>query len=286
MRRWGADRRTVKEIVASQTKMRFEIREMEASSSTGAPWEGIRAFQGHSAKVPVSPQEMWEKCEPGGVHWRPFLLHGTLRDLWPSIVVSGIKAGGHRGKDHRSYVHLVARVTSEPARGLQGVRDGSDTLVQVRAEALPSLWYVKETGVYLTDEVGPEALEEIRLRENGRVLWSRHDEEPEGLAELRAAEEEDDREALTVDLTPVRLAQEEADRQAGVIYVSLSESSEVSDEEEQSGDDESGSDDPAKRASESARGSAARAASPPPARSAASSGDPVIWPGYSAGRRG
>jgi RNA:NAD 2'-phosphotransferase (TPT1/KptA family) len=58
MRRLGADREVIKQVVSSQEKMRFELREFASSSSGGASWEGIRAFQGHSSKVRVDPDAM------------------------------------------------------------------------------------------------------------------------------------------------------------------------------------------------------------------------------------
>ncbi len=131
------DLETLKTIVAENDKKRF------AFSDDGTK---IRASQGHSIEVdlgliPTEPPEI--------------LFHGTAKHSIGSIFATGLKPGS------RQHVHLSH--TLETAIKV-GSRHGTPAVLQVQAKKMHEaghLFYVSANGVWLTDLVPIEFIEQI-----------------------------------------------------------------------------------------------------------------------------
>jgi putative RNA 2'-phosphotransferase len=130
------DRAALKEIVATSDKKRFTL------SEDGSR---IRAAQGHSVDValglePVAPPET--------------LYHGTATRFLEAIRAEGLKAGG------RQQVHLSADAATATA---VGSRHGKPVVLRVAAgvmHAAGHAFFRADNGVWLTDHVPPQFLEE------------------------------------------------------------------------------------------------------------------------------
>ena len=130
------DRKSLEQLVESNDKRRFEFDEARTS---------IRARQGHSVDVdlgyqPVTPPET--------------LLHGTPRRFVASIRETGLK------KMNRHHVHLHTDLTTALA---VGARRGDSVILSVRAGDMHRAgfeFFVTENGVWLTDSVPAEFIEE------------------------------------------------------------------------------------------------------------------------------
>jgi putative RNA 2'-phosphotransferase len=130
------DRAALKEIVATSDKKRFTL------SEDGSR---IRAAQGHSVDValglePVAPPET--------------LYHGTATRFLEAIRAEGLKAGS------RQQVHLSADAATATA---VGSRHGKPVVLRVAAGAMHAAghaFFRADNGVWLTDYVPPQFLEE------------------------------------------------------------------------------------------------------------------------------
>jgi putative RNA 2'-phosphotransferase len=130
------DRAALKEIVATSDKKRFTL------SEDGSR---IRAAQGHSVDValglePVAPPET--------------LYHGTATRFLEAIRAEGLKAGS------RQQVHLSADAATATA---VGSRHGKPVVLRVAAGAMHAAdhaFFRADNGVWLTDHVPPQFLEE------------------------------------------------------------------------------------------------------------------------------
>ena len=127
------------EVVETSDKKRFAL------SEDGTR---IRANQGHSVTVDLG----FEEATPPDV-----LYHGTPKRNVGSIWNSGLLRGD------RHHVHLSADV--ETARHV-GARRGTPAIFIIDARRMVQegfLFYCSENGVWLTEHVPPEYLEEHRL---------------------------------------------------------------------------------------------------------------------------
>ena len=118
-------------VVADNDKQRFAL------DATGAR---IRAQQGHSLPVDLG----LEPAEPP-----PVLFHGSPRRNLASILAQGLHRGG------RHHVHLSPDVAT--ARRV-GARRGDAVVLEVDTAAVGGAFYRSGNGVWLTDEVPPQAL--------------------------------------------------------------------------------------------------------------------------------
>jgi len=126
------------DVVATNDKSRFAI------SDDGLR---IRASQGHSIDVDLA----YEAAEPPEL-----LFHGTATRFLDSIREKGLVKGA------RHHVHLSADETT--ARSV-GSRHGKPIVLTVRAGEMArggALFYVSANGVWLTDAVPHEFLDEPR----------------------------------------------------------------------------------------------------------------------------
>jgi putative RNA 2'-phosphotransferase len=129
----------LEEVVATSDKRRFAV-------------EGgrIRASQGHSVEVDLGLRPV----EPPRA-----LYHGTTRERWERI-----RRSGGLAKMRRHHVHLSGDV--ETARRV-GERHRREDLLVLRVDAAAMRragheFFVSDNGVYLTDRVPLEFLEEER----------------------------------------------------------------------------------------------------------------------------
>ena len=109
-------------------------------------WKRIRAVHGHSVKVDLG----YEETEPPAI-----LYHGTAEKYRESIETQGLI------RKTRQYVHLSERI--EQAREV-GRRHGKLVLYKVRSGEMYQngmKLYRSVSGVWLTDAVPPEYLEEM-----------------------------------------------------------------------------------------------------------------------------
>jgi putative RNA 2'-phosphotransferase len=130
------DHATLKEIVATNDKKRFTLSE---------DGNRIRAAQGHSVEValglePVIPPET--------------LYHGTATRFLDAIRAEGLKPGS------RQQVHLSADEVTATA---VGSRHGRPAVLRVAAGAMHMAghaFFQADNGVWLTDHVPPQFLQE------------------------------------------------------------------------------------------------------------------------------
>ena len=126
----------LEEVVATNNKKRFAFNEDGSR---------IRASQGHSVKVelgyePVQPPE--------------YLYHGTATKNLQSILKGGIV----KGKRH--HVHLS--VDKETATNV-GTRHGQPVILTIRSGEMHrqgSEFFCSENGVWLTESISPEFIEQ------------------------------------------------------------------------------------------------------------------------------
>jgi putative RNA 2'-phosphotransferase len=126
----------LKQVVANNDKKRFQFSE---------DYSKIRASQGHSLKVDLALEE---KIPPR------LLYHGTAEKNLDSIRKQGLVKG------QRHHVHLSA--DKETAQKV-GMRHGKPLVLKVRSEEMSKAgirFYQSENGVWLTDTVPPDYLEE------------------------------------------------------------------------------------------------------------------------------
>lgn len=127
---------SLEQVVASNDKQRFEFDEDRSF---------IRARQGHSVGVnlgypPATPPEI--------------LLHGTPRKFVALILKTGLK------KMNRHHVHMH---TDQKTATAVGARRGDSVLLSVRSGDMHRagfVFFVTENGVWLTDFVPPEFIED------------------------------------------------------------------------------------------------------------------------------
>lgn len=132
--RGGLDRATLEEIVATNSKNRFEY---------DVAADRIRARQGHSLEVELELAPVEPPAE---------LFHGTADRFLESILREGLQ------KRDRQHVHLSAEEAT--ARSV-GTRHGRPVLLIVasgRMAAAGHLFFLSSNGVWLTDQVPPEFL--------------------------------------------------------------------------------------------------------------------------------
>ncbi|NEP02085.1 MAG: RNA 2'-phosphotransferase [Symploca sp. SIO2E9] len=136
-------RQELKQVVEQKDKKRFELRDGR-----------IRAYHGHSLKVNLNLTAV----EPP-----TYLFHGTAKAWMDSIGSQGIL------KMKRQYVHLSA----DPEKAMKvGKRHGVPAVVRVWAAIMHQeghKFYLSENGVWLTDTVPPQYLEEMNNYSNGHV---------------------------------------------------------------------------------------------------------------------
>ncbi|MDA7881538.1 RNA 2'-phosphotransferase [Akkermansiaceae bacterium] len=128
------DRALLEKIVASSDKQRFRISDDGLS---------IRANQGHSVCIEL---DLEEKAPP------EFLFHGTASRFMSVIEREGLQ------KQSRHHVHLSS--DQEAARKV-GARHGKPVVLAVAAQLMVRhgyRFYLSENGVWLTDEVPPDYL--------------------------------------------------------------------------------------------------------------------------------
>ena len=126
----------LKQLVTNNDKKRFQFSE---------DYSKIRASQGHSLKVDLGLEE---KIPPR------LLYHGTAEKNLDSIRKQGLVKG------QRHHVHLSA--DKETAQKV-GMRYGKPLVLKVRSEEMSKAgvrFYQSENGVWLTDTVPPDYLEE------------------------------------------------------------------------------------------------------------------------------
>lgn len=131
------DREGLARLVAESDKQRFAL------SPDG---RRIRAVQGHSIPVQLDHPER----EPP-----PWLYHGTVARLLPSIEAQGLLPG------QRHHVHLSADPETAAAVGR---RRGRPVVLRVDARAMAAAghrWFQSPNGVWLTAHVPPQFL--VRL---------------------------------------------------------------------------------------------------------------------------
>ena len=129
-------RALIEEVVKNNSKQRFAISE---------DGQRIRASQGHSTEVELG----YEAQEPPAV-----LFHGTTAAALPAIRQEGLQ------KMARHHVHLSAEV--ETARNVGG-RRGTPVILTVDAARMHRdghRFYVSANGVWLTEQVPPEYLDQ------------------------------------------------------------------------------------------------------------------------------
>lgn len=139
-RRRPLAREVLDEIVATNDKQRFAV------SDDG---RRIRANQGHSRPVDLGLVPVAPPAE---------LFHGTARDLVEHIREVGLR------RMNRHHVHLSSDV--ETARRVGG-RGGPPAVLRVRAaemHAAGHTFFRSENGVWLTERVPAEFLEEATSR--------------------------------------------------------------------------------------------------------------------------
>ncbi len=131
----GIDLATLEIIVATNDKKRFAFNEDKTM---------IRASQGHSLEIelsyaPIQPPEL--------------LFHGTTYEAWQLIRTKGIM------KMNRHHVHL----TDNQSTAVQvGHRHGKPVVLTIKALLMYQhqfIFYQSENGVWLTDTVPPEYIE-------------------------------------------------------------------------------------------------------------------------------
>ncbi|MBX3192887.1 MAG: RNA 2'-phosphotransferase [Labilithrix sp.] len=125
------------EVVATSDKQRFAL------SENG---ERVRANQGHSLDVDLGLMPR----EPP-----PILFHGTSRDVLEAIRREGLD------KRSRAHVHLSADVRT--AEIVARRRAGEHVILRVCAGAMHAgghAFYLSDNGVWLTERVPPEYLED------------------------------------------------------------------------------------------------------------------------------
>lgn len=129
------DEATIREVVATSDKTRFEIR--------GEPPK-IRATYGHSLPVDVD----YEQVDPPAT-----LYHGTTHEAFPNIEREGLKPM------NRHHVFLTRTVAEAEAVGRR--RDPDPVILAIDTQHLTGIGHdVFRTpgGLYLTDHVPPTAL--------------------------------------------------------------------------------------------------------------------------------
>ena len=128
------DRDLLEKIVESSDKQRFRISDDGFS---------VRANQGHSIEIDL---ELEEKAPP---QW---LYHGTASHFMDAIEREGLR------KQSRHHVHLSAdQVTARKV----GSRHGKPVVLEVAARLMVThghRFFQSENGVWLTDEVPPDYL--------------------------------------------------------------------------------------------------------------------------------
>ena len=133
----GLSRERISEIVRDNDKQRFSISE---------DGQYIRANQGHSIKVDLGL---------GSVEPPETLFHGTATRFLASILEQGLLPR------NRQHVHLSADIRT--ARKV-GIRHGKLALLKVGSGEMARnghLFYQSENGVWLTDHVPCESIEQI-----------------------------------------------------------------------------------------------------------------------------
>ena len=129
-------RRILEEVVATNPKKRFSFNEDQTK---------IRANQGHSIQI----DHGFTAVEPPEI-----LFHGTAQKFLKSILTTGIQ------KRNRHHVHLSADL---PTATNVGQRHGKVVILQVRALEMHKAgaeFYLSENGVWLTDEVPVDFIDE------------------------------------------------------------------------------------------------------------------------------
>lgn len=125
----------LKSIVAKSEKQRFEFNE----SCTK-----IRCYQGHSLSIELG----LKAAEPP-----QDLFHGTATRFLQSLLAHGLK------KQKRQYVHLSLDIAT--ARAV-GTRYGKPVILKISARKMfqdGHIFYLSGNGVWLTDSVPPQYIE-------------------------------------------------------------------------------------------------------------------------------
>ncbi|MEM9820068.1 MAG: RNA 2'-phosphotransferase [Bacteroidota bacterium] len=126
----------IKKIVAENDKQRFKI---------DASLNRIRANQGHSIAVNLE----LEAVSPPSI-----LYHGTAERFLPPILAQGLQKGSRR------HVHLTDQIATAKKVGR---RHGRPVLLLIDAQQMQAAgqsFYLSENGVWLTDNVAPEYLQQ------------------------------------------------------------------------------------------------------------------------------
>jgi putative RNA 2'-phosphotransferase len=132
------DLETIKNIVESNDKKRFELSE---------DFTKIRAAQGHSLEVDL-------ELVPLTIEDKLFLYHGTSFDLEEVILSEGLKPRS------RQYCHISADITSAKTVALRHSRN--ITIFKIDAKKMYNdgiSLYKAKNGVYLAEYVDPKYLE-------------------------------------------------------------------------------------------------------------------------------
>ena len=115
----------------------------------------IKAQQGHSRNVAehLDMEKVLEEIRPNHPQWKHRVYHGTSRGAWNSIVSRGMDTGFSKGATKREHHHFVKEIDGDLAREQEGVRFGSEVVIEVD---LLQLWdagakvFLSESGVILT----------------------------------------------------------------------------------------------------------------------------------------